>query len=94
MKHAGYTLKSLLRDKKLAAKFAGGYVWIFRLCVEDYHHYIYVDNGSELIRRRIPGVFHTVNPAAGERVPIYKENTREFWRDNTDGGGSPACGPD
>ncbi len=78
VKHAGYTLKSLLRDKKLAAKFAGGYVWIFRLCVEDYHHYIYVDNGSELIRRRIPGVFHTVNPAAGERVPIYKENTREY----------------
>lgn len=78
VKHAGYTLKSLLRDKKLASRFAGGYIWIFRLCVEDYHHYIYVDNGSELIRRRIPGVFHTVNPAAGERVPIYKENTREY----------------
>ena len=27
---------------------------------------------------RIPGVFHTVNPAANEVCPIYKENTREF----------------
>lgn len=27
---------------------------------------------------RIPGVFHTVNPLAGEIYPIYKENTREF----------------
>lgn len=78
VKHAGYTLESLLRDKRLASKYAGGYVWIFRLCVEDYHHYIYVDHGRELVRRRIPGVFHTVNPAAGDRIPIYKENTREY----------------
>lgn len=78
IKHAGYTLESLLRDKRLAAKYAGGYIWIFRLCVEDYHHYIYTDNGRELLRRRISGVFHTVNPAAGDRVPIYKENTREY----------------
>lgn len=78
VKHAEYTLKSLLRDKKLASKYAGGYIWIFRLCVEDYHHYIYVDNGRELLRRRISGAFHTVNPAAGDRVPIYKENTREY----------------
>lgn len=78
VKHTGYTLESLLRDRKLAAKYAGGYIWIFRLCVEDYHHYIYIDDGRELIRRRIPGMFHTVNPAAGDRVPVYKENTREY----------------
>lgn len=78
VKHACYTLGSILRNEKLAAKYAGGYVWIFRLCVEDYHRYVYVDNGRESKRRRIPGVFHTVNPAAGNRFPIYKENTREY----------------
>ena len=26
----------------------------------------------------IPGVFHTVNPAASDRFPVYKENTREY----------------
>lgn len=78
VKHADYTAESLLRDKKLARRYAGGYVWIFRLRVEDCHRYIYIDNGKEILRRKIPGVFHTVNPAAGGRLPVYKENTREY----------------
>ncbi|MCI8583148.1 MAG: phosphatidylserine decarboxylase [Dorea sp.] len=78
VKHADYTLRSLLRDRKLASRYEGGYIWIFRLCVEDYHRYVYVDSGRESKRRRIPGVYHTVNPAAGDRIPIYKENTREY----------------
>lgn len=78
IKHTLYTVESLLRSRKLAEKYTGGYVWVFRLCVEDYHRYIYVDNGKESKRRRIEGVFHTVNPAANDNVPIYKENTREY----------------
>lgn len=78
VKHTSYTAESLLKDRKLAAEYTGGYVWLFRLCPEDYHRYIYADSG--MIRKfvRIPGVLHTVKPAAGDRVPIYKENTREF----------------
>lgn len=78
VKHTKYTVQSLLRSKKLAERFAGGYVWVFRLCVDDYHRYIYVDDGTVSKNYRIPGVFHTVNPAAGEVLPVYKENTREF----------------
>ncbi len=78
IKHTEYTAAELLRDRKLAGQYAGGYLWIFRLCVDDYHRYIYVDSGRESKRRAIPGVFHTVNPAAGDAVPIYKENTREY----------------
>lgn len=78
IKHTWYTLPSLLRDWWLSDQYAGGYVWIFRLCVEDYHRYIYVDNGKESGRRVIQGVFHTVHPAAGDVFPIYKENTREY----------------
>ena len=78
VKHTWYTVPSLLRDWWLADQYAGGYIWIFRLCVEDYHRYIYVDNGKESGRRRIPGVFHTVHPAASDVFPIYKENTREY----------------
>lgn len=37
IKHTRYTVQSLLRDYRLAARYAGGYVWVFRLCVEDYH---------------------------------------------------------
>lgn len=78
VKHTKYTVGSLLKSKKLAQRFAGGFVWVFRLCVDDYHRYIYVDDGSVSKHYRIPGVFHTVNPAANEVFPIYKENTREY----------------
>lgn len=78
MKHTEYTVESLLKSRKLANRFAGGFVWVFRLCVDDYHRYIYVDDGVVSKNRRIPGVFHTVNPAANEAFPIYKENTREY----------------
>ena len=78
VKHARYTVGSLLRNRKLAERFKGGYVWIFRLQVADYHRYIYVDGGKVSRNVHIPGVFHTVNPAASDRFPVYKENTREY----------------
>ena len=62
IKHTGYTVQSLLRSRKLADRFAGGYAWVFRLCVEDYHRYIFVDGGVAAGTVRIPGVLHTVNP--------------------------------
>lgn len=78
VKHTRYTVESLLKDQKLARRFAGGYAWVFRLCVDDYHRYIYPDDAVVSKHRRIPGVLHTVNPAANDVFPIYKENTREY----------------
>lgn len=78
IKQTKYTAASLLKNKRLAKSYAGGYIWIFRLCVEDYHRYIYVADGYVSKTVRIPGVFHTVNPVANEYFPIYKENTREY----------------
>ena len=78
IKNTVYTTASLLKNKRLADSFVGGYIWIFRLCVEDYHRYIYVDDGYALKSVHIPGIFHTVNPVANEYFPIYKENEREY----------------
>ena len=78
VKHTRYTLESLLKDRKLAAEFTGGHVWLFRLCPEDYHRYIYADGGNIRKFVKIFGVFHTVNPVANEHFPVYKENTREY----------------
>ncbi len=78
IKNTRYTLASLLRSKKLAKKFEGGYACVFRLTVEDYHRYCYVDDGEKSCNYHIPGVLHTVNPIANDITPIYKENTREF----------------
>ncbi len=78
IKNTRYTMAELLRDRKLAARYEGGTLFVFRLSVDDYHRYGYVDDGIKSKNRRIPGVFHTVNPLANDVFPIYKENTREY----------------
>ncbi len=78
IKHTCYTLASLLRSKKLARKYEGGYACIFRLTLDDYHRFFYVDDGEKSCNYRIPGILHTVNPVANDVEPVYIENTREF----------------
>lgn len=78
VKGTEYTLAGLLRDSRLAETFLGGTLLLFRLTVGDYHRYAYIDSGFAGESVRIPGVFHTVNPAAASRYPIYRENTREY----------------
>ncbi len=78
VKHTEYTLRSLLRSRKLAKQFQGGYAYILRLTVDDYHRYLYAASGTQSKNYHIKGTFHTVNPIANDYLPIYKENTREY----------------
>ncbi len=78
VKDTEYTVSSLLRSKKIAQYFKGGYAVILRLTVDDYHRYCYIDNGKKSDNFFIPGIYHTVNPIANDHVKIYKENAREF----------------
>ena len=78
LKHTEYSVGSLLQNKDLARNYHGGYAFIFRLTVDDYHRYGYVDDGIKDHNIHIPGKFHTVNPIANDYFPIYKENTREY----------------
>ena len=73
-----YTLERLLKNKKLAERYLGGYAVILRLTVDDYHHYCYVADGRKSRQRKIRGVLHTVNPVANDYYPIYKMNSREY----------------
>lgn len=78
IKNSFYSVGSLLKCGKLAEKYSGGYCMIFRLEVDDYHRYIYIDNGRKSGNRHIKGCYHTVNPVALETADVYKENTREI----------------
>ena len=78
IKDTEYTVGQLLKNKALAERYTGGYALIFRLTVDDYHHYCYVADGRKSANVTLPGVFHTVNPAANDVYPIYKENAREY----------------
>ena len=78
IKDTEYTVGQLLKNEQLARRYTDGYALIFRLTVDDYHHYCYVADGRKSENKTLPGVFHTVNPAANDVYPIYKENAREY----------------
>ena len=78
VKQSSYTLTELLRDKRLAARYEDGYCLVFRLCVNHYHRYSYVDSGRKSGNRHIPGMLHTVRPIALKALPVFTENSREY----------------
>ena len=77
-KQSSYTLTSLLNDAKLAEEFEDGILLVFRLCVNHYHRYCYVDNGVKGENIFIPGKLHTVRPIALETHSVFCENCREY----------------
>lgn len=90
VKQSQYSLPRLLQDDDLAAQFEGGWCFVFRLCVDDYHRYAYVESGMKEADRAIPGVLHTVRPVALETVPVFTENSRSLTVIKTDDGGTIA----
>ena len=78
IKDTEYTVEQLLRNKSLAERYLGGYALVFRLTVDDYHHFCYPAGGKKSDNVVVPGIFHTVNPVANEVYPIYRENAREY----------------
>ena len=46
VKNSIYTIDELLQSD--GSSFKDGYALIFRLCVDDYHHYVYPDDGEVL----------------------------------------------
>lgn len=76
VKNSIYSVESILKDKDLALEYQGGLCLIYRLCVDDYHRYIYFDDGKFLNSYEIDGVLHTVNPIANNNFKVYSENNR------------------
>ena len=55
--------------------FAGGKVLVFRLSMDDYHHYCHIDSGKISDSYEIKGKLHTVS-SISSKYKIYKENHR------------------
>ena len=73
-----YTIKRILRDENLAKEYENGYLLVFRLSVDDYHRYSYIDNGKTLSYKNIKGKFHTTSPIAFDEFKVYEEAQREY----------------
>ena len=58
IKQTPYTLTSLLKNEEEAKRYQGGTLCIFRLTVDDYHRYCYIDDAEIVDQKKIPGVLH------------------------------------
>ena len=75
VKGVKYTLSELVGNKVSLKSFDGGLCMVFRLTMDDYHRYIYMDNGKMLRQYKIKGRLHTVS-SISKSHKIYRENTR------------------
>lgn len=73
IKNSIYTIEELIGEKRDYK-----YALVFRLCIDDYHHYIFPDDGEIINRKHINGVLHTVQPIAFKKYKVFHENSREI----------------
>ena len=78
IKNIDYSIKSLLLDRELAEELEGGWLYVIRLTVDNYHRYCYPDSGYQHENYYIPGFFHTVNPVALENTSVFAQNCRAY----------------
>lgn len=73
-----YSVNELLKGCDDADRFQNGQCLVFRLCVNDYHRYHYIDDGCKTKNCFVKGKLHTVRPIALGAVPVFHENSREY----------------
>ena len=76
VKEHNYKLEELFDNENLD-EFKNGYVLVFRLSVDNYHRFHYIDDGKTIKRKIIKGKYHTVSDIS-KKYKIYKENHREY----------------
>ena len=78
VKQSRYTVSSLLGGDSAARRYQNGICLVFRLCVDHYHRYCYIDSGVKGRNVFLPGKLHTVRPVALEKFPVFTQNCREY----------------
>ena len=78
VKQSRYTISSLLDNSSLANRYNDGVCLVFRLSVNQYHRYCYIDEAEKLDNHFIPGQLHSVRPIALEKYPVFIRNCREY----------------
>ncbi len=78
IKQSHYTVNSLLQNEELAKQYQDGICLVFRLCVNHYHRYAYLDDATKGENVFLKGKLHTVRPIALEKYPVFAQNCREY----------------
>lgn len=77
IKGSTYTLNELVNNEEDLSEYKNGQCLVFRLSVDDYHHYCYPDSGKTTHKNFIRGKLHTVRSISSE-YKVYKVNQREY----------------
>lgn len=75
VKGSVYTPDEIVGNNPELKAFAGGKALVFRLSMDDYHHYCHIDSGKIADSYEIKGKLHTVS-SISSKYKIYKENHR------------------
>ncbi len=78
IKESIYNINDLINDSIIASNYIDGYCLIFRLTVDDYHRYCYIDDGYKEENHFIKGILHTVQPISLEKYKVFHQNCREY----------------
>lgn len=78
VKQSRYSINSLLSGANIADRYKNGICLVFRLCVNHYHRYCYIDDAEKEDNVFIKGKLHTVRPIALETYPVFVRNCREY----------------
>ena len=84
IKQSTYTISELLGGDPVAAQYDNGLCLVFRLCVDHYHRYCYLDSGRKGGNVFLPGKLHTVRPIALAARPVFVQNCRAYTVMETD----------
>lgn len=76
IKQSKYDLKELFQDENLAKEYQDGICLIYRLSMDNYHRYMYLDDGKTILVKKIKGSLHTIRPISS-RYNVYSTNCRE-----------------
>jgi len=74
VKNITYKINELIEED---LDYKNGIVFIYRLALDDYHRFHYIDDGKRITRKKIKGKLHTVS-SSSSNYKIYKENEREY----------------
>ena len=77
IKKSVYSIEDIVSKKEIADEYRNGTCLVFRLGVDDYHRYIFLDNGKIVDNYKIDGELHTVR-SISEKYNVFSRNSREI----------------
>ena len=83
VKNSDYSVDEIIGNAEIAKEYIGGKCIVFRMTVDDYHRYHFLDNGFIRKHYKIKGELHTVRPIQS-KYKAFSRNCREVTLMRTD----------